>query len=71
MQRMADAATGALSQRPMQGARTTRTLGAERVLQARASSCSAPAMAQVRLSQTRTVSGGGGGSPSFTTSKWA
>ena len=36
-----------------------------------ASSSSPPSMAQVRLSQTRTVSGGTGASPSFTTSKWA
>ena len=35
-----------------------------------ASSLSAPAMAQDRLSHTRTVITGGGG-PSFTTSKWA
>ena len=32
---------------------------------------SAPNSAQVRLSQTRTVSGGGAGSPSMTMSKWA
>ena len=30
-----------------------------------------PAIAQDSESQTRTVTGGGGASPSFTTSKWA
>jgi hypothetical protein len=33
--------------------------------------CSAPAMAQESESHTRTVTAGGGVSPSFTTSKWA
>ena len=64
------AATGALWQPPMQGARTTRTLGSSAPFSS-ASSRSAPIMAQVRLSQTRTVSGGGAGSPSITMSKWA
>ena len=49
----------------MQGARTTRTLGLERVRRARRAALARPASAQVRLSQTRTVSGGGAGSPSI------
>ena len=64
------AATGALWQPPMQGARTTRTPGPSRAGSS-ASSCCAPDSAQVRLSQTRTVSGGGAGSPSMTMSKCA
>ena len=55
----------------MQGARRTRTLGAEPALAGRRSSRSAPAIAQERLSHTRTVTAGGASSPSFTTSKWA
>ena len=56
---LADAATGALWQPPMQGARTTRTPAPSRAGSS-ASSSFAPSSAQVRLSQTRTVSGGGG-----------
>ena len=63
-------ATGASSQRPMQGARTTRTPSPTAAGRA-SSSAGAPRHSQVRLSQTRTVSGGGGLSPSITTSKWA
>ena len=63
------AATGARSQAPMQGARITRT-STPSFFGRSASSFSAPAMAQERLSHTRTVIAGGGG-PSFTTSKWA
>ncbi len=54
----------------MHGARTTRTL-APSFFGNPASSRSAPASAQDSESQTRTVTGGGGVSPSFTTSKWA
>ena len=61
---------GAWSQAPMQGARTTRTAAGSSAARSSASSRSAPDMAQLRLSQTRTVTGGGGVSPSFTTSKW-
>ena len=54
----------------MQGARTTRTFGPS--LPGRsASNFSAPAIAQDSESHTRTVTGGGGVSPSFTTSKCA
>ena len=52
------------------GARTTRTSGPNRSGRMR-SRCSAPAMAQESESHTRTVTAGGGLSPSFTTSKWA
>jgi hypothetical protein len=62
-------ATGASSQRPTQGACFTRTLRPRRLGNSR-SSFSAPAISQESESQTRTVSGGGGNSPSFTTSKW-
>ncbi len=64
------AATGALWQPPMQGARTTRSLGPE-LAGSSATRLRAPNISQVRLSQTRTVSGGGGVSPSITMSKWA
>jgi len=64
------AQTGARSQAPMQGARTTRTFGPS-VFGKSFSSRSAPAMAQDSESQTRTVTAGGGVSPSFTTSKCA
>jgi len=63
------ATTGARSQAPMHGARRTRTSGPSLPGNA-ARSFSAPAMAQDRLSQTLTVTAGGGG-PSFTTSKCA
>ena len=64
-------ATGAMSQRPMQGAATTRTRDGSRPAASAARSASAPASAQGNESQTRTVMAGGGVSPSFTTSKWA
>ena len=54
----------------MQGARTTRTSGPS-FAGSSASSFSAPAIAQESESHTRTVTGGGGVSPSFTTSKCA
>ena len=54
----------------MHGARTTRTFAPSLPGSSR-SSCSAPAMAQESESHTRTVTGGGGVSPSFTTSKCA
>ena len=54
----------------MHGARTTRTLGPS-VFGNSASNRSAPCSAQDSESQTRTVTGGGGVSFSFTTSKWA
>ena len=54
----------------MQGARTTRTFGPS-LLGKSASRCSAPASAQDNELHTRTVTGGGGVSPSFTTSKCA
>ena len=54
----------------MQGARTTRTLGPS-VAGRSPSRCSAPSIAHESESQTRTVTGGGGVSPSFTTSKCA
>ena len=54
----------------MQGARTTRTPGPSFCGRSR-SRRSAPTMAQDSESHTRTVTGGGGASPSFTTSKWA
>ena len=63
------AQTGARSQAPMQGARTTRTSGPS-VFGRFCRRCSAPAMAQESESHTRTVTAGGGVSPSFTTSKW-
>ena len=61
-------AAGACSQRPMQGAPITRTPGQSACSHA-ARSASAPAIWQDSVSQTRTVSAGGGVSPSFTTSK--
>ena len=64
------AQTGARSHAPMQGARTTRTPGPSFAGNA-PSRCSAPAIAQESESHTRTVTGGGGISPSFTTSKCA
>ncbi len=51
-------AAGAVSQEPMQGARTTRTPSSLSASSA-ASSFSAPASAQLKLSQTRTVTLGG------------
>ena len=54
----------------MHGARTTRTFGPS-LPGSVASSFSAPAIAQDSELQTRTVTGGGGVSPSFTTSKCA
>jgi len=54
----------------MQGARTTRTPGPS-IFGKSFSSRSAPAIAQDSESQTRTVTGAGGVSPSFTTSKCA
>ncbi len=63
-------AAGAWLQAPMQGAGRTRTRAGSRLARSSASSASPPARAQLRLSQTRTVTGGGGVSPSFTTSKW-
>ena len=54
----------------MQGARTTRTLSPS-VSGKSLSRRSAPAIAHDNESQTRTVTGGGGVSPSFTTSKCA
>jgi len=63
-------ATGAHWQRPMQGARTTRT--SPPVLAFSSSIMSSPPiMAQVRLSQTRTVTSGGALSSSRTMSKCA
>ena len=61
------AQTGARSQAPMQGARTTRT-SLPRMPGSFFNNFSAPAMAQESESQTRTVTAGGAG-PSFTTSK--
>ena len=69
-QEMKLAQTGARSQAPMQGARTTRTAPSSFPGNSRRSR-SAPAMAQESESQTRTVTAGGGVSPSFTTSQWA
>ena len=54
----------------MQGARTTRTPGSFAACIS-ASSFSAPASMQLRLSQTRIVTLGGARSLSPTTSKWA
>ena len=54
----------------MHGARTTRTSAPTAAGNA-ANSASPPAMAQLRLSQTRTVSAGGRLPAAFTTSKWA
>src|SRR5258706_3556694 len=62
-------ATGADSQRPTQGAWSTRT-SLPRVLARSLIRISEPKSAHESESQTRTVSAGGGGSPSFTTSKW-
>ena len=62
------AATGARSQRPTQGAGITRT-SSPSAASSSASSRSAPNSAQLRLSHTRTVSGGGA-VPSSATSKW-
>ena len=63
-------ATGACSQRPMQGARSTRTSAPSRAGRA-ASRAWAPCISQLRESQTRTVRAGGGVSPSVMMSKWA
>ncbi len=54
----------------MHGARTTRTSGPSAFGKS-FSRRSAPAIAQDSELQTRTVTGGGGVSPSFTTSKCA
>ena len=54
----------------MHGARTTRTPGPS-LFGSSANSRSAPLSAQESESQTRTVTAGGGVSPSFTTSKCA
>ena len=54
----------------MQRRKFLRTAGVGIVAVASTAVVAAPAIAQERLSQTRTVTGGGGG-PSFTTSKWA
>jgi len=64
------ATAGARWHPPMQGARTTRTPSPS-LPRNPSSNCAAPASSQLRLSQTRTVSGGGGASPSMTMSKWA
>jgi hypothetical protein len=64
------AQTGARSQAPMQGARTTRTFAPSFSGNCASNFC-APAMAQDSESQTRTVTAGGDSSPSFTTSKCA
>ena len=61
-------AAGACSQRPMHGAPMTRTPDPQ-ALSSAACSASDPAIRHDSVSQTRTVSGGGGVSPSFTTSK--
>ena len=63
-------ATGAVSQRPMQGARTTRT-SSPRLPARDSASESPPTSAQLRLSQTLTVTDEGGLSPSRMISKWA
>ena len=63
--------TGAWSQRPMQGARSTRMRAGSSSASSAARSASAPASWQGSESHTRTVSVGGAGSPSRTTSKWA
>ena len=65
-----DPATGALSQKPTQGARTTRMPGPDLFCKS-ANSFSPPSIAQVSESQTRMVSGAISGSPSFTMSKCA
>ena len=62
--------TGALWQPPMHGARTTRTWPPSLAGNS-CSKCSAPTIAHVGDSHTRTVTGGGGVSPSLTTSKCA
>ena len=54
----------------MHGARSTRTFGGQDFDNC-SISCSAPAMAHDRLSQTRMVTAGGGEASSFTTSKCA
>src|SRR3972149_6477451 len=59
-------ATGARSQRPTQGARTTRTPAPTAADNAASSFC-APISSQVRLWHPRTVSAGGPASPSSTT----
>ena len=59
---------GATSQRPTHGAGSTRT-SRPRTPGSFSSRASAPAMAHEMESQTRTVSGAGERSPSFTTSK--
>ncbi len=61
-------AAGACSQRPMHGAPMTRTSGPQALATA-ACSASDPASWHDSVSQIRTVSAGGGLSPSFTTSK--
>jgi hypothetical protein len=56
--------------RPWQGAAVARTPGPSRAISSEARR-SEPARAQLRPVQTRTVTGGGGASPSDTMSKWA
>ena len=63
-------AAGARSQAPMQGARTMRT-SSPTLSSSAAIRASAPIISQVSESQTRTVTGGGRGSSSPSTSKWA
>ena len=62
-------ATGAAAQRPTHGTDWTRTAGPSAVSRPVSRDC-APANSQLIESHTRTVSRGGGVSPSFTTSKW-
>ena len=62
-------AAGACSQRPMQGACSTRT-SLPSSFGSLSSSALAPASSHDSESHTRTVIAGGAASPSFTTSKW-
>ena len=62
-------ALGAVSQRPIQGAGSTRT-SVPRISGSASRSPGAPAISQAMELHTRTVIGGGTASPSLTTSKW-
>jgi hypothetical protein len=62
-------AAGACSQRPTQGAASTRTSRTEQAGSFCQQRC-APAISHDRPAQTRTVSAAGAASPSLTTSKW-
>ena len=62
-------ATGAVSHRPTHGTGWTRTPAPSFACSSANNGC-APANSQLIESHTRTVSRGGGVSPSFTTSKW-